>query len=218
MLELLDPFVSLVNVHDPLFHHALLVIVLLPLTWNILGRAEYNYKVLRTLGCGSKRVASYLLTAYIVSLSWYRNSVVEAVTRSQPKVALLPPIALGNLAAEDLHYYLGSLIMIVGQALVLPSMWKLGIVGTYLGDYCGIYLPERVSGYPFNVLDNPMYMGTTITFIGGAVTRQSPAGLLLAAIIYVCYMIAIAFEEPFTHMIYVKKAEEEAKQAAEKQK
>jgi len=45
-------------------------------------------------------------------------------------------------------------------------MWALGITGTYLGDYFGILMDARVTGFPFNVLENPMYIGSTMNFLG----------------------------------------------------
>ena len=37
--------------------------------------------------------------------------------------------------------------------------------GTFLGDYFGILMKEKVTGFPFNVLDNPMYVGSTLLFL-----------------------------------------------------
>jgi phosphatidylethanolamine N-methyltransferase len=58
--------------------------------------------------------------------------------------------------------------MAIGFTFVLSSMYKLGITGTYLGDYFGILMEERVTSFPFNVLDNPMYVGSTMAFFGNA--------------------------------------------------
>jgi len=44
----------------------------------------------------------------------------------------------------------------------------LGITGTYLGDYFGILMKERITGFPFNVTDDPMYNGGTLLFLGYA--------------------------------------------------
>jgi methylene-fatty-acyl-phospholipid synthase len=35
-----------------------------------------------------------------------------------------------------------------------------------LGDYCDILMDEKVTGFPFNVVDNPMYNGSTMVFLG----------------------------------------------------
>lgn len=79
---------------------------------------------------------------------------------------------------------MGGALIIGGQALVMSSTWQLGITGTYMGDYFGILKDSRVEGYgltfprsladdvcprfPFNILRDPMYVGSTICFTGGA--------------------------------------------------
>jgi phosphatidylethanolamine N-methyltransferase len=67
--------------------------------------------------------------------------------------------------------------------LVVTSIYALGItgklphaprpgsadhVGTYLGDYFGILMSKRVTGFPFNLFSDPMYVGSTFAFLGGA--------------------------------------------------
>lgn len=92
-------------------------------------------------------------------------------------------------------------------------MWALGVTGTYLGnvsvcvyivsthphfmlgDYFGILMKERVTGFPFNICDNPMYIGSTCTFLATALWYKSPAGIFLTAIVYIVYKIALTFEE-----------------------
>lgn len=62
----------------------------------------------------------------------------------------------------------GAVLVAVGMLFVVSSMWVLGITGTYLGDYCGILMPERITSFPFSVMENPMYWGSTMGFIGAA--------------------------------------------------
>jgi len=38
-----------------------------------------------------------------------------------------------------------------------------------LGDYFGILMDERVTSFPFNVNENPMYNGTVMIFMGTAI-------------------------------------------------
>lgn len=72
-----------------------------------------------------------------------------------------------------------------GQLLVISSTWALGIngecqkiicafsiaypfavtKGTYLADYMGILQPAKVTGFPFDLLENPMYDGSTMCFV-----------------------------------------------------
>lgn len=54
---------------------------------------------------------------------------------------------------------------------------------------------EKVVGFPFNVTDNPMYYGSTLSFLGTSLWYQSPAGLLLTVVVFVEYKIALRFEE-----------------------
>lgn len=94
-----------------------------------------------------------------------------------------------------------------GNVLVLLSMWALGVTGTYLGDYFGILMDERVTSFPFNINDNPMYNGSTLCFLGTALWYGKPTGLLVTAFVFVMYKIALLFEEPYTAAIYAKRAE-----------
>lgn len=38
----------------------------------------------------------------------------------------------------------------------------------FIGDYFGILMDERVTGFPFNVCENPMYVGSTLNFLATA--------------------------------------------------
>lgn len=84
-------------------------------------------------------------------------------------------------------------------------MWALGLTGTYLGDYFGILMDSRVTSFPFNVTDAPMYYGSTMSFLGGALLFGKPVGLLLTGEVLVVYLVALRFEDPFTAGIYAKR-------------
>ena len=62
--------------------------------------------------------------------------------------------------------FLAAVLLVLGSTLVFSSFIALGITGTFLGDYCGILMKDRVTGFPFNITDNPMYDGSTLNFIG----------------------------------------------------
>lgn len=34
------------------------------------------------------------------------------------------------------------------------------------GDYFGILMDEKVTGFPFNITENPMYWGSTANYLG----------------------------------------------------
>lgn len=61
-----------------------------------------------------------------------------------------------------------TVLFILGQTFVVTSTWALGITGTFLGDYFGILMDHRVEGFPFNVLRDPMYVGSTMCFAATA--------------------------------------------------
>jgi len=103
-------------------------------------------------------------------------------------------------------------LLLSGNALVLSSMYALGITGTYLGDYFGILMDEMVTGFPFNVSSSPMYTGSTMSFLGIAMYYGKPAGVVLTALVFVVYQVALRFEDPFTSEIYAKRERERAVQ------
>lgn len=100
---------------------------------------------------------------------------------------------------------LSVVFFLLGQIFVLSSFYKLGLTGTFLGDYCGILMDAPVRTFPFNVLNNPMYVGSSLSFLGLALYYRSPIGLLLTLEIYLVYRIAVLFEQPYTEWIYQEK-------------
>ncbi len=51
------------------------------------------------------------------------------------------------------------------------------------------------SRFPFNALDNPMYVGTTLSFLAAAVWFEKPAGVVITLYIWAIYLAALRFEE-----------------------
>lgn len=96
----------------------------------------------------------------------------------------------------------------IGNTLVLSSMYALGVTGTYLGDYFGILMDAPVTGFPFNVVNSPMYVGSTFSFVGSSLLYRCPAGFLLSGLVWACYHVALQYEDPFTEAIYKKRDEE----------
>lgn len=100
------------------------------------------------------------------------------------------------------------ILLAVGNTLVLSSYYALGITGTFLGDYFGILMEEKVTGFPFNVTDAPMYWGSTCSFLGSAFLYGRPAGVLLTLEVAAVYWMARLWEDPFTAEIYTKRDRE----------
>ena len=122
----------------------------------------------------------------------FHKSVAE-----QPQHSFFP--------SEELRLAVSGGLFAIGQLFVLSSFYKLGVTGTFLGDYCGIFMDARVTGFPFNVLENPMYVGSTMSFLAYSLYYGSWAGLLITAEVAVVYVVALMFEGPYTTQIYLER-------------
>ena len=186
---------------SPSLLFTILFIIWTPAFWNILGAFEYKTGTLVRL-FNDRYKACYTISILIFINSSIRNIVVFLAIFHSSRIDFSPITCFG----------LGSILIAVGATLASSAFKALGVTGTYLGDHCGIFLPEKLTGYPFNLVNNPMYIGSSLQFFGLAIVFRSPLGILLASIILATYQLfAVYFEEPFTEMIYVKKAEMESK-------
>ncbi|TYJ52340.1 hypothetical protein B9479_007069 [Cryptococcus floricola] len=183
-----------------------------PIFWNTVARNEYRNKTITRL-VGSPLVGTYILALTIFSISAFRDHLFLNAVKDQPALAFLGHPVLQALA---LAFFLS------GQTFVISSMWALGVTGThlpppnpsnpsdsgagtYLGDYFGILMTHRVTSFPFNVLSDPMYVGSFLSHLGTALWFRSPVGIALGFWVWVVYAIALKFEGPFTDNIYAAK-------------
>ncbi|XP_007654809.1 phosphatidylethanolamine N-methyltransferase isoform X1 [Ornithorhynchus anatinus] len=173
-----------VDLADFSFVAAVLCIIFNPLFWNLVARWEHKTRSL-SKAFGSPYKACYCLGITILLLNFLRSYCFTRAVTSQPKLE-----GLDCLAA----YHTGLVILGVGVVFVLSSFLALGFVGTYLGDYFGILMDAKVTKFPFNVLDNPMYWGSTANYLGWSIMNASPTGLVLTAVVAVTYMVATLFE------------------------
>lgn len=178
---------------DELLKFAVATILFNPIFWNIVARAEHKTKVLTKIFGGAYN-GCYVLAATIFLLGIYRDHVYHNALLAQPTYGPMVQSTAVKAAAVAAFS--------VGNVLVVSSMWALGVTGTYLGDYFGILMKERVTAFPFNVNNNPMYNGSTLCFLGTALWYGKPAGLLVTGFVFVMYKIALLFEEPYTARIY----------------
>lgn len=165
--------------------------------------AEYSNKTLTRIFSNNPRRACYFLAAVIFSLGLVRDFIFERALRAQPHVRLFE------------NPYQAIFLIGVGNVLVLTSYYRLGITGTFLGDYFGILMDDMVTGFPFSVTEAPMYWGSTCSFLGSSLLYGRPAGLLLTLVVWAAYKVALQFENPFTSEIYAKR-ERERKAGSEK--
>lgn len=151
--------VQYIDLSDPQLFLALIVTLLHPVVWNVIGRFEYYTRVLSKVFV-KPRIGVSALALWILLGGFYRNALVMAVMRDQETVE-----ALG----EPVYRVIGALCCVCGAVLVMSSFYQLGFVGTFLGDYFGILMEAKVTAFPFNVLEDPMYDGSTMLFAGKAI-------------------------------------------------
>ncbi|CAG8733806.1 40081_t:CDS:2 [Gigaspora margarita] len=166
-----------------------------PLFWNTVARKEYRSKFITRL-FGDPYRGCYALAITIFLLGIFRDYLYKVALEQQPKSSFLQ---------NDLIKGLAALLFLAGNIFVLSSMYALGVTGTYLGDYFGILMDSRVTSFPFNVIENPMYYGSSMVFLSTALWYACPAGILLTIWTFTLYLIALQFEGPFTAMIYEKR-------------
>lgn len=152
---------SMINYKDHYLWISLFMILFNPTFWNILGRLEYHRNSISQRIKLKKKTACYLFAASIFILGLVRDGFYMMAVKRQPKglSQLIGPISSGPLA---------QILFIFGGLLVTSSMFKLGIIGTYLGDHFGILMKEKISTFPFSVCEHPMYYGSTMLFISYA--------------------------------------------------
>jgi phosphatidylethanolamine N-methyltransferase len=196
--HLVENFADYIDV-TPQIKYAVATIAFNPIFWNIVARLEYNTHILTKIAGGARR-GCYLLAFTIFSLGIYRDHIYHDALLAQPTFA---PFVESTLVKA-----LAVLSFGFGNLLVITSMYSLGVTGTYLGDYFGILMDERVTGFPFNINDNPMYNGSTLCFLGTALWYGKPTGIVVTAFVFVMYRIGLFFEEPFTAQIYAKREKE----------
>ncbi|EGD80056.1 hypothetical protein PTSG_10332 [Salpingoeca rosetta] len=172
------------------------------LVWNIVARNEYHNKTLTRFFGSAERAIRF--NAFLVIFGGFlRDRLVEYAMTQHPTME-----ELGTFEANVAAF----IIWAVGMVLVGGSFYHLGWRNTYMGDYFGFLLPARVTSFPFNVCDHPMFLGSSLLYLAKAIYFfQSPIGIVLAAFSYVVYIVFGYYEDAYTAMIYAKKAEEDKK-------
>ncbi|KAK3818414.1 MAG: phospholipid methyltransferase-domain-containing protein [Benniella sp.] len=190
-----------VDMNDKFFMLSMASIVFNPTFWNIVARKEYRSKFITRMFGGNGLYGCYALAATIFTLGLIRDAIFKYAIDRQPEAECMK---------NPVIQAIGLLLFGVGNLFVLSSMWVLGVTGTYLGDYFGILMEERVTSFPFNVNENPMYNGTVMIFMGTAIYSLRPAGIYLSCIVHLVYLVALRFEGPFTTQIYLKRDRDRA--------
>lgn len=189
------PFDLQTSIQDANLWFSMLTIMFNPLFWNVVARWEYrNHTLTKVLG--SPQRGCIFLGSTIFSLGLFRDYRFNVALDSQPKWPVL---------YENWILLLGYGCILFGMTLVLTSYWALGFYGTFLGDYFGILMDRRVTEFPFNIFNDPMYVGSAFSFLGTSLIKASQTGIFLTIFVVICYRIATYFEGPFTAYIYTQK-------------
>ncbi|XP_026170500.1 phosphatidylethanolamine N-methyltransferase isoform X1 [Mastacembelus armatus] len=191
-LKLMEEFLKLINFYDSSFCFAVFTIIFNPLFWNVVARWEHSTRRLSRL-FGSPYLACYCLAFVIILLNVYRSHSMTEAMKAQARWEVMDRLVV---------FSVGIALMVLGTLLVVSSFLALGFTGTFLGDYFGILMDEKVTGFPFNIMENPMYWGSTANYLGLAFIGASPVGFVLTVIIAIAYKVAIRFEGAFTKQIY----------------
>lgn len=86
-------------------------------------------------------------------------------------------------------------MLLIGIILVSSATYKLGLIGTYNGDAYGFLLPSIITSFPFNLFNAPMYLGSTLNFLGYAIINKSLTGIALTILVGIVYFCGNIFEE-----------------------
>lgn len=105
-----------VNFSDPLFHLSILMIFASPTFWNLVGRIEFKYRVMRKIFCGNKYIACYVFGLMVFVLSGIRNYIYDLAISNQSSLEL--PIE--RVYVEYTSYALYA----VGLTFVLGSFFR----------------------------------------------------------------------------------------------
>ncbi|KAF8496147.1 phospholipid methyltransferase [Russula emetica] len=167
-----------------------------PTAWNIIARNEYRNKTITRIFGGNAHLGCYFFAVCTFSAGRLRDRLYLNAILEQPHARLLP---------TPFDTLVPAALFVIGQTFIVMSTWSLGITGRFLGDYFGIIMDARVKTFPYNVLRNPIYAGSTMCFAATAFWYERPVGLLITLYVHIVYTIAQKFEGPFTDMIYSKR-------------
>ena len=66
-----------------------------------------------------------------------------------------------------------------------------------MGEYCDISVNKVSTGFPFDVLRNPMYFGSALSYLGLGLCTSSVVGTTFSLLIYWMYSLSVLYENQF---------------------
>jgi phosphatidylethanolamine/phosphatidyl-N-methylethanolamine N-methyltransferase len=210
---LFKDFFSYIDFYDKTSWLSAFMIIICPVTWNLIARWEFHTKVFTKIA-GDNRLAADIFAHILIEMGILRNYLFKRAIEGQ----------MGYPFFEEYKIYavfLGYSLVTFGTIIVLMAYYRLGIHGIYYGDYFGILMKEKVTAFPYNFLENPLYVGSSSIFLGLTIAYISPCGLLLTVLVLFMYKMASILENPMTDLIYcvdnIKAVEKMKKERDEKE-
>lgn len=187
---------SLIDLSSASVVKAVVVCFAAPVYWNVASRLEYRTLYLTRIFRGSRTVALYVFTLSILAVSSFRERLFFEAMDSSEKTT-------GIMQCPHASARLGAMVFALGAVLSLAGFARLGIRGTYMGEAFGFLCPALITNFPFSIVDDPMYFGSTLLHFGAAIHRCSVPGIFLALCTGLSYWTAArVFEGPFTTARY----------------
>lgn len=164
------------------------------LGWVILPHLEFKYKLLSRLTNGNQGMANDFLTYFLIYTGCMRNFAFNEAMNNNKHIeyGVWQPLAI----------LLGYAMVLIGGGLVTLSFYRLGLRGMYFGDHFGFLFKEKITAFPYNYIDNPQYVGTTILFSGASIAHGSAAGLFITLLVNVLYKILFIVESRKLSIFY----------------
>lgn len=191
---------QMIDFSERRFLDTLLYSMLSMLLWTLLPHLEFKYKLLSRLIGNNKDKAADFLAYFIIYSGTTRNYAFSEAILNNNKIDFgfwnYPIIAVGYV------------LMIIGLIIVAFSFYRLGLRGMYFGDHFGFLFKEKVVSFPYDVFDNPQYVGTCSFFTGLSFTHLSPAGIFLTLFINVTYSFLNHFESAKLAIFYPPEKDE----------
>jgi phosphatidylethanolamine N-methyltransferase len=187
-------FLKYIDIYEKTLIISIIMIMICPVTWNLIARWEFHTKFFTKI-VGDNRLAADIFAHILIEMGIFRNYIYTKAIEYQPAYPI----------DEEYKYLvsvLGYAIVLFGLIFVYLAYYRLGIHGIYYADYFGILFKEKVTAFPYNITDNPLYIGSTSLFLGLAILNYSPSGLLLTVLVWFMYKLASAMENPMTDLIY----------------
>ncbi len=196
----LSTLTTLIDFTESRFIHTMLYSLLCMSLWTVLPNLQFKYNLLSKLvGNDHSKAADFLAYVIIYSGCSRNYAFIEALSNNIK-------IDFGNWSYVLLT--IGYILIIIGLVLVAFSFYRLGLRGMYFGDYFGFLFKEKIVSFPYDILENPQYVGTCCFFTGLSLTHYSPAGLFLTLFINANYTFLNYFEASNLAVFYPNSAEE----------